>query len=350
MSNVKVAFLYSEVAGYFLACAKELALEAEVLIFRWPVNKEAPFTFDIPKNVTIIDRSTLSQEELELKLKDFNPSIIVCSGWMDKGYVKAAKSFRKKIPIVLTLDNHWTGGAKQRVASMVSPFYLKKIFTHAWVPGQPQAIFAKKLGFKNKYLLTNFYCADTELFTAQYENTFKNKKAAFPKRFLFVARYVEHKGIFEMWEAFIQLQKEQPSDWELWCLGTGAEWDHKMTHEKIKHIGFVQPSEMEEYVAKTGVYILPSKFEPWGVTVQEFAVSGFPLLLSNQIGAKWKYLQTGVNGFEFEAGNVEALKNMMKKITEMSSTELTQMAEKSHEIGMAYTTKMWAQNLLSIIK
>jgi len=348
MSSLKVAFLYSEIAGYFMANVKELAKEHEVLIFRWPINSEAPFNFDEINNVRIEDRSKYTQDQIEDKLKQFNPDILVCSGWMDKGYVKAAKSFKKKIPVVLTLDNHWTGGLKQKIAATISPVYLKRIFTHAWVPGDPQAKFAEKLGFKGSNLLRNFYCADVDLFTSKYEETFKSKEDSFPKRFLYVARYVEHKGIFEMWQAYKELRASGEIDWELWCIGTGSEWENRTESEGISHFGFVQPNDMGKYLEGSGVYILPSKFEPWGVTVQEFALSGFPMIISESVGAKHTYLKE--NGFEIKSGSVEAIKEAMLKFSKMNDNELVRMGKRSHEIGLSFTNKMWVENLIAIAR
>ena len=110
----------------------------------------------------------------------------------------------------------------------------------------------------------------------------------------------------ELWQAFVELQTEQPNEWELWCLGIG---DIKpIEHPKIKHFGFVQPKDLATYTSQTGVFVLPSRFEPWGVVVHEFAASGFPLLLSNQVGAKEQFLQETKNGFEFKSENVSGLK------------------------------------------
>lgn len=347
MHRTKIVFLYTEVAGYFLACVNELSKSADVLVVRWPVNKEAPFNFDQNDGVRIEDRSDYNNEGLQKLIASHNPDIIVCSGWVDKGYLKAVRSLKKRIPCVLSFDNHWTGKLKQRMIVALSPFTLKSIFTHAWVPGEVQAVYAKKLGFSGR-ILKNFYCADVNLFTEKFNNTFKTKKQVFPRRFLYVARYVEHKGIFEMWKAFIQLQNEFPNEWELWCLGTGDEWENRIEHEKIKHFGFVQPKDMEEYIGKTSVYILPSKFEPWGVTAQEFAICGFPMLLSDEIGSREKYLDD--NGFVFKAGDANEIMKAMKKIVQMDEKTLLEMGKRSHDLGVSFTPKMWAENILSIKK
>jgi glycosyltransferase involved in cell wall biosynthesis len=328
-----------------MACVHSLSQQAEVLVVRWPTNAEAPFEFEKSDQLNVVTKSDYTVLELKDLLTDFKPDIVVCSGWMDKDYLKLVKGLDKGVKRVLSLDNHWNGTLKQKIAAFISPFYLKKIFTHAWVPGAPQAEYAKKLGFDSQ-IIRGFYCANTTLFQQKYDVTFVEKKKTFPRRFLYVGRYVEHKGIFELWEAFTQLQKDSPSDWELWCLGTGDQWENRVMHDKIKHFGFVQPDEMNQYISETGVYILPSKFEPWGVSVQEFAIAGFPLLLSSEIGAKEQFLKT--NGFSFEAGSVDAITEAMQQIIAMDDKQLIEKGEMSHEIGMSYTTEQWAERILEI--
>lgn len=345
MAATKIAFLYSEIAGYFLAGANSLCEYADVLIVRWPTNAEAPFHFQPNKALKIVTKTDFTPAELQTLLHDFNPDVLVCSGWMDKDYLKLVKSVDKRVKRVLTLDNHWTGSAKQRIASWLSPFYLKRYFTHSWVPGNAQAVFAEKLGFKN-HILKGFYCADTAFFESKYQASFPKKREQFPKRFLYVARYVAHKGIFEMWEAFRQLQAENPNEWELWCLGTGDQWENRVEEDGIKHFGFVQPADMDSYINQTGVYILPSKFEPWGVSVQEFAVAGFPLLLSSAIGSKEAFLNH--NGFSFEPDRVKDIKAAMLKIIRMDDAELIALGERSHAIGLAYKTEDWVKNIMSL--
>ena len=56
----KIVFLYSEIAGYFLACVKALSKEADVMVVRRRVNKEAPFEFNFPDGVEILVKDDFS--------------------------------------------------------------------------------------------------------------------------------------------------------------------------------------------------------------------------------------------------------------------------------------------------
>ncbi|MFK8037590.1 MAG: glycosyltransferase family 4 protein [Crocinitomicaceae bacterium] len=342
LSKPRIVFLYSEIAGYFLACAKVLASKADVLIVRWPVNSEAPFQFENVKGLEIVCKTDFNIDDLTKKVRNFDPSTIVCSGWMDKDYLRIVKSFKKEIPSVLTLDNHWTGSLKQRVASILSPFILKDKFTHAWVPGKPQVKFAKSLGFKN--IVTGFYCADVDLHSKNYFEG-KVKKT---KQFLYVGRYVKQKAIFEMWQAFINLIEENKiTDWEMICAGTGDLFEERIVHPKIKHLGFVQPSELSGLLQNNPIYILPSSSEPWGVSVQEFAIAGCPLIISNAVGAAELFLENDLNGFAIQP-TVTSIKSGMKKMMDLSEDGFNKMRKESHIKGMAYTPSEWAERLLDI--
>lgn len=344
---MKFLFLYTEIAEYFLACCKELSKHGEVHVIRWPINKEAPFQFEIDNRINVYDKDKYTQEQLIELVKKINPSIIICSGWIDKSYLKITKANFTKIPTVMTCDTHWRGDFKQRLATIFSRFTLLRIFSHAWVPGQIQKQYALKLGFKNQNIETGFYSCDLSHFDLIYNSQLEQKKIEFPKRFLYVGRYYEFKGIKELWQAFTELQLENPNDWELWCLGVGD--IPPVEHSKIKHFGFVQPSDLCNYTKDAGVFILPSRFEPWGVVVHEFAASGFPLLLSSKVGAKELFLSENENGFEFEDGSVQSIKLALKKIIDTDQNELIKMGRKSNDLSKTISPKTWTQSLLKII-
>ena len=52
----RIVFLYSELAGYFLACAEALGQHPEVAsvdIVHWPIHPEAPFQFESTDHCTL---------------------------------------------------------------------------------------------------------------------------------------------------------------------------------------------------------------------------------------------------------------------------------------------------------
>jgi glycosyltransferase involved in cell wall biosynthesis len=341
-------FLYTEIAEYFLACCKELSKHGAVHIIRWPVNKEAPFQFKDDQTLKLYSKADYDQAGLKKLVDTINPDVIICSGWIDKDYLKITKTYFKKVPTIMTCDTHWRGDWKQRLAMIVSRFTLLKIFSHAWVPGQIQKKYVLNLGFKEQNIETGFYSCDLDHFESLYQLQKPQKETLFPKRFLYVGRYYAFKGVEELWQAFAELQTEQPNEWELWCLGIGD--IEPIQHPKIKHFGFVQPKDLATYTSQTGVFILPSRFEPWGVVVHEFAASGFPLLLSDAVGAKDQFLEEGKNGFEFKSKNVSDIKNVLRKIISSSESELQEMSTHSNTLSKFISPAKWVNSLLKMVK
>jgi glycosyltransferase involved in cell wall biosynthesis len=346
----KIVVLYTELADYSLSCLKTLSGEGvDIWLVHWPINPEAPFQFDLSFCQAHYSRNQISDEELSRIVSDFVPDLILCSGWMDKGYVKLCRNWKHKATTVLAMDNHWTGSVKQHVAALVAPFTIKRAFGRAFVPGQPQRQYALKLGFKSEAIETGFYAADTEKFKGYNKEIQEVKAKDGAKRFLFLGRYVQHKGIFDLWEAFRRFRAEH-QDWELWCVGAGDQYEHRVEGDGIKHFGFVQPDQLLPILKECDVYILPSHFEPWGVSVHEMAVAGFPMILSDKIGAKEAFLKDNENGKVFPSGDVQALYEAMIWVAEQHPSKLEHMGRLSHELGMQNTPQLWAEKLLHMVE
>jgi glycosyltransferase involved in cell wall biosynthesis len=346
-----ILFLYLEPAGYVEACLQRTAEKypLSLHVVKYPLDPNAPFKFSNLSDVTYYDRSKYDDEKLLHLTESLQPQLIFCNGWVDKGYVKIAKKYAGKIPTVLAFDNIWKGKLKQHLATVTAPFVLPKIYSNCWVPGQPQVEYAQKLGFKRQNIETGMYSANFELFNAAYQKLMPVKENNFPHRIIFVGRYIDIKGIKELWEAFTQLHHEMPNDWELWCLGKGPLEQHFPTHPKIKNIGFVQPSEMEPYLAQTGVFVLPTYDEHWGVVVHEYAIAGYPLILSTKAPAGTAFLRDGINGFYHQPKDVSSLKNVLKKIIQLPDQKLIEMGKESHRLSSAITPDTWADTIWKLL-
>ena len=271
---MKVLFLYTELSLYIEKCFEKLVENNyKLLVFRYPVNKEAPFKFNEDSRINYITYTPQSPGLLMNAIEHFSPELVFCSGWKNLFYLKVAKKYKEiKVPVVLCFDNNWNGSCRQFLATALLKRFFAKRFTFAWVPGSNQREFAIRLGFNEECIQTGFYTADIVFFQKIYFKRSKLTQQNFPKRFIYIGRYVSLKGIEDLWIAF-KLFSEKFPDWELWCFGTGNL--SPVAHPKIKHFGFKQPAELYSLLLDGGVFVLPSRFEPWGVIVHEMAAAGF---------------------------------------------------------------------------
>jgi len=351
LENVKVLVLYTELAPYVLACLNAFVERtgAHVDLVRWPVNKEAPFALEFHKNIKVHERSAFTDAQLVEFALARKPSLAMASGWVDKGYLRTCRTLRSKgIPTVMTFDTAWRGGPKQLAQAIMGRFWIHRTFSHAWATGAKQAEYAAKLGFPKERIRTGFYAADTAPFLKTYRSTKHERQAHFPHRFICVARYIPTKGQQALCDAFAALcDAEEAGDWDLHLVGVGEQ--HREVsestsgrHRKIVHRGFVQAKDIPGTLRKSGVAILPSLYEPWGVVVQEFACMGLPLLLSDAVGARERFLKEGENGSVHLAGDEEDIKRTLKNMIAKTDDQLFAMGEKSVELGGAWTPDDWA--------
>ena len=290
-------------------------------------------------------------------VKTIDPDIVFTSGWVDKGYLRCCRVIRAKDkPVVMCSDTAWRDDFRQNLAVFLARFWLKRTFSHAWVTGGSQLMYARKLGFRKSRVLKGFYSADVDRFAPLYDRFRPVKTARFPHRFLCVARYIPTKGVQDLCDAFHELRNEgRAGDWGLWIAGTGELHDQVMhsasgVDPHTKHLGFVQPADMPAVLEQCGVFVLPSLYEPWGVVVHEHACAGFPMLLSHRVGAADMFLVEGENGQRFMAGDIDSMKDALRWIIAKHDEDLLRMSERSAFVGRQWDTARWAQVAMGFLE
>ncbi|HMZ50509.1 MAG TPA: glycosyltransferase, partial [Flavobacteriales bacterium] len=121
-------------------------------------------------------------------------------------------------------------------------------------------------------------------------------------------------------------------------------------HPRIRHLGFIQAEALPAIMADCGVFILPSTYEPWGVVVQENACAGFPLLLSDAVGAAERFLHEGENGHLFRAGDRSSIKQAMLRMVHANDDRLRAMGLRSASIGISWNPDQWAAVAMGLIR
>ena len=346
---MKILYLYTEVMGYTMSTVHELVERGcDVHIIHWVKNRKVPLEFKDEKNVTFYDRSEYTISMMLDLARTIEPKLIVISGWVDKGYLGVAALLKNKgVPVVVGFDDQWKGTLRQKFASILR-LSLKLFFSHAWVSGAYQFEYAKRFGFSNHEIIYDLYSADLAKFTRSCEAE-TQKNVSYPKTFLFVGRFEHVKAIDLLLEAWSMLSGKT-KDWKLHLVGTGSLKNKLVIDDTVIVSDFMQPEALVKEIQKSGCFVLPSRHEPWGVVIHEFAAAGLPIICSHTVGAASSFVISGFNGFMFLNENSASLADQMQKIICSSDKNLRDMSENSHIIGQRITPASSASNLLSVLE
>ncbi len=347
---MKILYLYAEVMGYTISTINQLAVKGhEVHVIHWDHKKLTPYMIQAFPNVFFYNRSELNFEQLTSLSKEIFPTITVISGWMDVHYMRLAKYLRREgHTVVIGLDSQWHGSIKQCLMSTLARCgFFSKFYSHAWVSGIYQFEYARKLGFSKNKILYDILSADLSLFNQAFVDNVDRKTSSYPHRFLYVGRFESVKGLDTLLQAWKILESGR-ADWELHLVGDGKLKSELVASDGVIVKDFMQPEQLVKEAANAGCFLLPSRFEPWGVVLHEFAAAGLPLITSDVVGSASTFLISGLNGFIFKSNDSEALANRMQKIINMSDEQLLQMAMQSNALSQRITPETSACNLISL--
>ena len=121
------------------------------------------------------------------ELEEFQPDVILFNSWHVKEYMKAARRWRGKALRIVIMDHQWLNTPKQWLGRLTRSVFIQPAFDAAFMPGDPQADFARRLGFKQHQIIEGLYTCEDAFHTGPQD----------PPRdsFLFVGRLVETKGV-----------------------------------------------------------------------------------------------------------------------------------------------------------
>lgn len=140
-------------------------------------------------------------------------------------------------------------------------------------------------------------------------------RAAGTVTFLFCGQMIARKGLYDLLAAFARL----PAHARLLLVGREAELPRLLgslpgeVRERVEYAGFHAPEALPRLFARADVFVLPSRYDGWGVVVNQALGAGLPIVCSDQVGAGYDLVREGVNGFRFPATDCAALTAQMAK-------------------------------------
>ncbi len=338
---MKVVICWPTISGYMAAAWRELAafddVDLFVITFRHEgSDAQAPYTDDVMAGVPcrLLNMSDRGNFDLIHSIvAEHRPDILVLSGWFEKAFRRLA--FSKALEgasLVMTMDTSWRGGIRQYLAPLILRRYLRRIDRVA-VIGERAWQYARRLGFSEAHILRGSYAYDHNCF-----NPVGQRRQEWPRRFVYVGRYVQAKGLDILASAYGRYRQQVTDPWSLSFYGSGPLAPMLREIEGAEEHGFVQPADLPSVFEKHGVFILPSRYEPWALVIAEAAASGMPVICTESCGASVEIVRSFANGLVIPTEDVSALTRAMVWMHEHAD-QLPAMGESGRYFAEAFSAR-----------
>ena len=278
------------------------------------------------------------EDRLLRELDEFQPDVLLVNSWHIPAYMRAARRWRGRALRIVIMDHQWLGTPKQWLGRLTRRLFIQPAFDAAYMPGDEQAVFARHLGFAQHEILVGLYTCERSFFTGPQD----------PPRnaFLFTGRLVDTKGVDVLASAYRAYRAASEDPWPLVVAGIGPMDEELKAIEGTELLGFVSPSDLPGVMAEAGCLILPSRFEPWGVVVQEAAASGQAVICTSTCGAASRLVLDGYNGRVVAPDQPERLAHAMQWVAEADPGHRVEMSRRSVELAQQYSPERWAEYLV----
>lgn len=165
---------------------------------------------------------------------------------------------------------------------------------------------------------------------------------------LFVGRLNIYKGVQILISAFKQLQCKNI---HLHIVGEGKDMEElkkfSCNSNNISFYGFVSEDMLLELYRKANIAVVPSIwYETFGIVIIESFKYGTPVIASN-IGGFPELVKNGYNGFLFEAGNADELKNILENLIK-NPHELNRLSDNAFESAKKYSMDEHTKKLINL--
>jgi glycosyltransferase involved in cell wall biosynthesis len=274
--------------------------------------------------------------ELVLKQK---PDVVVLPGWFNAAYTAMPSDDRfANVKFMMTMDTPWRDQWRQKIARLRIGAYLDRM-SAVVVAGERAWQYARQLRIPEQKILRGVYGFNG----SPLEDILERRKAgAWPKKFLYVGRYVQDKGIDVLAGGYEQYRRLSKEPWPLDCCGQGPMRDKLLAVKGVNDLGFVQPADLPRVLLEHGAYVIASRYEPWGVAIAEAQYSGLPVICTEACGASVEVVRHLSSGVLIPTEDPVALADAMLWM-EQHVSELPAMGEQGKCLATPFMAQFWAR-------
>ena len=273
------------------------------------------------------------------------PDIIVISGWLHSPYRQLTFAPElSHVPFVMGMDTPWWGTWKQYFAPYLLRSYLKRM-ERVMVAGERSWQYAYRLGIQPQKIIRGLYGVDYDTWSPLWAQRLEQ---GWSRSFLFIGRYAQDKAIDVLVKAYSKYRSQVSDPWKLVCCGKGEMASQLEGQIGINNQGFMQPTEMPDLWRDAGALILPSRFDPWPLSLVEAAATGLPIICTDACGSAVEVVRPGYNGLVIPPEDPQALTQAILTLHH-NYTNLPTWGKRSQQLAAPYGAKIWAQRWQELI-
>ena len=169
------------------------------------------------------------------------------------------------------------------------------------------------------------------------------------KTILYIGQFIHRKGIDVLLDSVRKIQSVKTN--VLLVGGCVTEELKKLTNDyKLKNIHFLpfkSKNDLKPFYKVADVFVLPTRYDVWGLVINEAMGYGLPVVSTNRCVAAQTMIKSGENGFICDSENSDELAKKLSMLLSDSAMRNT-FSEKNIEIAKKYTIESMAEKHLEI--
>ncbi|NBV45157.1 MAG: glycosyltransferase [Planctomycetia bacterium] len=353
----KLVICWTNISGYMAACWRALAARPgiDLEVIAWADEHATSDTAFDAGLLSGIRHRLLGPGErddgplVERLVLERRPDAVLVCGWGFPAYRRlSAVPGLRDVPFIMSMDTPWQGSWRQVLSLPFKRRHVRRM-TAVLTAGERASDHARRLGVAERRIHKGIYAYDERLFHAGLLDERCALPGGWPRRFLFVGRYVPSKGLDVLLDAYATYRQAVSHPWELTCCGRGSLQGQVASAPGVTDRGFVQPGDQPAVLREHGAFILPSRYEPWGVVVAEALGTGLPVICSSACGAAVELLHPWSNGLLVPTGDVAALAAALRYVHDHAD-ELPAMGRRAAAVAPGYGAGVWARRVEAICR
>lgn len=325
---------------------KEIEYEVEgVHVKRIPLTKVKPHGRYSKKNILQAVEKTISYcDKIE-----FKPDVIV-SHWVNPS-LEIMHFLKNHYKVPTCYVAHDAGHDLKTIMKDVADEYIKETDIIGYRSGYIKRVFEKTFNCENK---PNFLCSSgvPESYLAEKERSISNIKS-----FVFVGTLIQRKYPTQLIPAVEKAFGNE--DYSITYIGDGDETvqvnkiaKELGVKEKVHLLGRMPRIEVVKCLDHSDVFVMISRGETFGLVYLEAMARGCITIAAKKEGFDG-IIVDGENGFLCEAGNVEELTEIIKKLKIMSPEQLDRISRNAlktaYELTDVKAARYYIEQVMSVV-